>query len=1174
LYLKSLTLRGFKSFADRTVLRFEKGVTGIVGPNGSGKSNISESVMWVLGEQSARSLRSGSMEDVIFAGSSSRPALGMVEVSLAFSNNDGLLPIEFSEVTVTRRLYRSGESDYYINNSPCRLLDIQDLLSDSGLGKGLYSIIGQGRLEEILNSKPEEKRMLLEEAAGIIKHKKRKDRALKKLSSMDQNLQRAKDISVEITRQLKPLRVQANKAKQFNELSDELRAIDIGLAVFDLKDLQEDWENILFVENSLIERLTDLKQELTERHTATEKLQLEFETKNFYSGDISEKRRKLQSIEDKVRSSLDLLEEKGKNIEQRIAEVRHAISQSEQRKNGLVDQRRWLEKEKSSLKTDIDKNDQLLAKFEKRRTEINKKRIDVESELSDLRTKILTENRAADAYRSETADLNLAIQAAESKLQFFTNEFEGLTKKRVSLYQKIDEKKRDLEVIGIELTRFEYRVNDLENSRNQLQEDLDLSKKLENELKQKHAAVKARINALEDIVQSFPTTEDITVSFNTIDMLGVIGLIKDAISVRPEYERAIEAALGADIFCIALEDSDTLQKMAANKGAVELNLSSFVTNDKARFKLPTDKFHSSVWALDVISYPESFKHAVSALLSHIYIVSDFATALSLQDKIGDEILVTMDGEVLLPNGKVIFGASSEAIGILGYQRELEQLAIDLAGFESAIEKEASSQNELSTKINAIVQQKEDRSKQLRSKVVEKSNYKQSIEDMEPELTRTAAQEKTIGEKIFEIEAKLKDDTEKLSRLKHESKAQQDKLFTLQYNSDEIQKNREALFDEETKLKIDIAKIHADINALKDRLSHNTRRLDRISDELDNFDNQNLTERDFLSHLKKLFAKIPLLKIAYKQMLTAVSFRHDQISEMTLFEEGSLEDLRQELRQGQLEVNKLNDLIESAMSQLHEAELHKAQLELKVTSAVQRIVDEYDVPLEKALEQGIALPREEAESQASSLRHKIALLGPINPIAIDEYARLEGRHKVFTEQMDDLQRGRRALMKVISAIEQKMKDCFVETYERVNEGFQHVFESLFPGGHAELVMVDPDDAYNSGVDIIAQPSGKRLQRISLLSGGEKSLVALAFSFALYQIKPSPFYILDEVEAALDDINLQRFMSLLTKLKHNSQVLIITHQRRTMEICDTLYGVSMQADGVSRLISQKFSEVTLV
>ncbi|MBI4733703.1 MAG: chromosome segregation protein SMC [Rubrobacteridae bacterium] len=1175
MYLKSLTLRGFKSFADRTVLRFENGVTGIVGPNGSGKSNISEAVMWVLGEQSARSLRSGSMEDVIFAGSSSRPALGMVEVSLSFSNNDGILPIEFSEVTITRRLYRSGESDYYINNSPCRLLDIQDLLSDSGLGKGLYSIIGQGRLEEILNSKPEEKMMLLEEAAGIIKHKKRRDRALKRLSSMDQNLQRAKDISVEITRQLKPLRTQANKTRQFNDLSDELRSLDIGLAVFDLKDLQDDWEKTIFVENDLKERIADLKQELSARHEATEKLQLEFETKNFYSGDISEKRRKLQSVEDKVRSGIDLLEEKGKNIEQRIAEVRYAINQSDQRKNKLTDQRRWLEKEKSSLVSDIEQHDQLLEKFEKQFTEINEKRKAVEDELGNLKLQLQAEGRASDNCRAESANLNVAIHNAENQLNFYNNELESLTKKRMSIYQQLDEKKRDLEIIGIEVTGLEFQVNDLEMSRTKLQNEFDQANKKENELRQYFAGVKARIEALKDIVDSFPTTEDITGSFKSYDSAGIIGLVKDVIKVRPEYEKAIEAALGADIFCVALENSEVLQQIASNKNDYDsINLTSFVPNDKARAKPPTNDLFATVWALDVVSYPETYKHTINALLSHVYIASDFNAASSLQEKLEDQMMVTMDGEILLPNGKVIFGAASEAIGILGYQRELEELADKLDEYDKAINKENTVQNELKARINSINQQKEIHSKQLRSKMVQQSNFKQSIKDLEPELSRVSAKVNSMTDRVKTIEKRFTDDKEKLTRLNHESRAQKDKVFNLQFRFDELQKDREAFLNEEMKLKIDMGKIRADLNSLNDRSSHNTKRLTGVTRELENFDTQNDTEREFLDHLKKLFEKIPLVKTAHKQLLTAVSFRHDQISEMTLFEEGSLEDLRQELRQGQIEINKLSDLAESTMERLHEAELRKAQLELKVTSAVQKVVDEYDVPLEKALEQGIAVPREEAESRASALRRKIAALGPINPIAIEEFEQLQERHRVFTEQMEDLQRGRRALMKVINAIELKMKDCFVETFEKVNEGFQHVFESLFPGGHAELVMTDPDDIYNSGVDIAAQPSGKRLQRISLLSGGEKSLVALAFSFALYQIKPSPFYILDEVEAALDDINLQRFIALLIRLKLNSQVLIITHQRRTMEVCDTLYGVSMQADGVSRLISQKFSEVTLV
>lgn len=1173
MYLKSLTLRGFKSFAERTVLRFETGVTAIVGPNGSGKSNISDAVIWVLGEQSPRSLRSGSMDDVIFAGSSARAALGMSEVSLTLSNTDGLLPIEFTEVTITRRLYRSGESDYYINNSPCRLLDIQELLSDSGLGKGLYSIIGQGRLEETLNSKPDDKRLLIEEAAGILKHKKRKDKALKKLGSMDANLQRAKDIAQEIGRQLKPLKNQANKAQEHLALTNKLRSLEIGLAIIDLNELQSDWENTVANEAGMKERLTQLKEELAAAHIKAEKLQLEFETKNFFSGDISEKRRKLQSVEEKVRSNINLLKEKTKNIEQRVGEVKHNISQSEQRKHSLIDQQRWLEKEKAALSSEIDKNSSTLVELKSKVEDIYSKRQEIEESIAGLKLKVQAETRASDGYQHGINELQLSIQTAENQLSFLKNELEILIKRKNDLYQRIEQKKRDTEVAGIEITRLEFQFNEVSMVIDQLKAELEANRGIEGELRQEFAGLKARIKALEDIIDSFPTLDDVSESLGSFDMPEILGLLKDAIKVRPEYERAIEAVLGGDIFCVVLENSENLKKLVYAKDADSLSLTSFIASDRARFKLPTNRLPMATWALDVVTYPGEFKYAVSALLSHVYIVPDFHTAFALQDRTDGEILVTADGEVILPNGKIIFGAASEAIGILGYQRELEDLNGVIADVEQKIKKAETVQEETRRKLERFEAQRDDIRVRLQAKKVDKSNLKQSLEDAEPELAKLSNQETALRSKISALDKKLKDESESILRLRQEHKVQKDKLSSLQFTLDDSTKTRDSYLEEESRLKIALGKVKVDIESLNERISHNSRRIPGINKELNNFDTEMEKEQDFLDYLVKLHAKIEPLKSVFEQVLESVAFRHDQISEMTIFEEGSLEDLRNELRQSQLDVNKTNDRIESTIRQLHEIEVKKAQLELKVTSAVQKVVDEYDVPLEKALEMGLAVDRGHAETEASGLRRRIAMLGPINPIAVEEYTQLEDRHKLFMEQIEDLQRSKRALLRVISAIDQKMKTRFVETFEKVNESFQAVASSLFPGGNAELILTEPDDTQNSGVDIIAQPGGKKLQRLSLLSGGEKSLVALAFSFALYQTKPSPFYILDEVEAALDDINLQRFIALLNRIKQDSQVLIITHQRRTMEVADSLYGVSMQADGVSRLISQKFSEVTV-
>ncbi|NCO65220.1 chromosome segregation protein SMC [Candidatus Aquicultor secundus] len=1173
MHLKSLTLRGFKSFAERTVLRFETGVTAIVGPNGSGKSNISDAVIWVLGEQSPRSLRSGSMDDVIFAGSSARAALGMSEVSLTLSNTDGLLPIEFTEVTITRRLYRSGESDYYINNSPCRLLDIQELLSDSGLGKGLYSIIGQGRLEETLNSKPDDKRLLIEEAAGILKHKKRKEKALKKLGSMDANLQRAKDIAQEIGRQLKPLKNQANKAQEYLALNSKLRSLEIGLAIIDLNELQDDWETAVSHEANLKEQLMQLKEDLTAEHTKAEKLQLEFETKNFYSGDISEKRRKLQSDEEKIRSNVNLLDEKAKNIDQRIGEIRHTISQSEQRKHSLIDQQRWLEKQKAALSSEIDKNSSILIELKGKVEDVYKKRQDIEESIAGLKAKVQAEARMSDSYQHGVNELQLSIHTAENQLIFLKNELGLLVKRKTDLYQRIEQKKRDTEVTGIEITRLEFQFNELTMVIDQLKAELETKRMAEGELRQELAGLKARIKALEDIIGSFPTLNDVAESLGSIDMPEVIGLLKDAIQVRPEYERAIEAVLGGDIFCVVLENSDSLKKLVSAKDVESLSLTSFIASDRARFKLPTNRLPMATWALDVITYPSEFKYAVSALLSHVYIVPDFHTALTLQERTEGEILVTGDGEVVLPNGKIIFGAASEAIGILGYQRELDDMNAVIADVEKKIKTTEAAQDEIRQKLDRFTTQKDDIWASLQTKKVDKSNLKQSLDDAEPEVAKLTDQEKALRTKVNSLEKRFKEESESILRLRQEYKVQKDKLAALQFTFDDSTKSRESYLEEESRLKVELGKVKVDIESLNERISHNARRIPGINKELNNFDIQMEKEREFLDYLVKLHAHIAPLRSAFKQVLESVIFRHDQISEMTLFEEGSLEDLRQDLRQSQLDANKTSDRVENTIRQLHEVEVKKAQLELKVTSAVQKVVDEYDVPLEKALEKGLAVEREEAEAEASALRRRIAVLGPVNPIAVEEYTQLEDRHKLFMEQIEDLQRSKRALLRVISAIEQKMKTRFVETFEKVNESFQAVAASLFPGGHAELILTDPDDTQNSGVDIIAQPGGKKLQRLSLLSGGEKSLVALAFSFALYQTKPSPFYILDEVEAALDDVNLQRFIALLNRIKLDSQILIITHQRRTMEVADSLYGVSMQADGVSRLISQKFSEVTV-
>jgi chromosome segregation protein len=770
-----LALRGFKSFAERTVIQFEPGITAIVGPNGSGKSNISDAVMWVLGEQSPRSLRSGSMEDVIFSGSAVKPALGMAEASLCLSNEDSTLPIEFTEVTITRRLYRSGESDYYINNSPCRLLDIHELLSDTGLGRGMYSIIGQGRLEEILSSKPEERRILIEEAGGILKHKKRKERAIRKLASMDQNLQRVKDIAQEIHRQLKPLRNQANKAQEYLVLSEKLRTLEIGLAIYELKELQEEWEEVVVAEDRLNAGLAKLRSNYAAEHASYEKLQLEFENKNFSSRDIGEKRRSLQSAEEKIHSSIRLLEEKSKNVEQRIREVKRTISQAEQRKGNLIAQRHWHKKEKVALRADLERKGAALSNLEAEVDEIQSKRKQLESTIEELRREEQSGSRAVSSHQSAVNELQLSIQTTENQLEFLRTELEALVKKKHGSLQRAEEKKNEVERIDTELADFENQLNELTVLIERLSAEYKEKRSEVGRLQQELAGTRARVKALEDIVNSFPTIKDIAVSLGVTDMPDMVGLVKDAIRVRPEYEKAIGAVLGGDIFCVVVEKTESLKNLILSKRNEPVGITSFISNDRVKYDLQDMRLPFGTSALDVVSYPKEFKHVVQMLLGNVYIVTDLDAALSLQEELKNEVLVTVDGEIIFPNGKVVLGAVSETVGILGYQRELRELRDCITENENTIMEIEEVKAEIDHRLEELNIQENGVLVKVQAMKVEQSRLKQSLADVDHERSRLVNQEERMHYKIHELEQKLRDDGERILGIKQEAKVHNDKL---------------------------------------------------------------------------------------------------------------------------------------------------------------------------------------------------------------------------------------------------------------------------------------------------------------------------------------------------------------------------------------------------------------
>lgn len=1176
MHLKTLALRGFKSFADKAVLKFEPGVTVIVGPNGSGKSNITDAVLWVLGEQSPRSLRGSSMEDVIFAGSSERSPLGVAEVSLCLDNSDGSLPIEFSEVTIARRMFRSGENEYFINGSPCRLLDIQDLLSDSGLGRERYSIIGQGRLEEILASKPEERRLLIEEAAGVLKHKKRKERALKKLISMEQCLVRVRDVLGEVNRQLRPLKEQANRTRIFNDCKSQLRELEIDLAVRDLRELQARWNSLEDKEAELEARIGELKQKLTRKDQEVEGFQIQLEERGLYAGDLGEQRRCLQSIQERFNSRLLLLEEKGKNLIERLSGIRQKIHQLETGK-------RKKEEELAELRNEKDAADaQLKALYSeltdaRRRAEVaRKKRKAADEELGVLEEKTQTLRESLASNQSNLSTLKSAVVSAENQIAFLEEQEKALIANLKGVERSLRENEQRLAGLSKELKKEEASLEQTRKKVSDCSKAIESAQRREREVGGQVTECNARIRVLESSKKNlagFP--RGVAWLLSSEDRLpGVVGAVAELIEIPAKYEKAIEAALGPSMFCVITRTLKNAERAlaAAKKEGVGWVFFSPIEGDEEMVVPAPPNIPSPIKASDVIRCDRHIKGVIEYLLNGVYIVEDSGISSDLLiENSTNCTLVTLSGEVFTGRKLGIGCEGEESFSTLASRRELETFKKQEKMLQNSLQKLTKEREDLERKLAELLESEKGVFDELQKRRAEERDLNAENARLKIDFADTETKRKRVEEEIANLNGKMIEDKKAMGNAQREVAEAVEELNRLKEEIGKAVKKREADFKEATLVGKEVAECQVKLASLREREIHTKKQTMIVQEELAEIKRLLNSEQEIIAALERLRARIQPVHALFTQLLERVEWWAIKLQNLAAGEEAFFKGVRDSLKKAQDEIRSLTRQLEGEQKELHVVGLDKAQLELKVTDAVEKIVEEYDVPLERALQNypGDFL-REECEAKAKRLRFKIASLGPINPIAVDEYSELEKRQCFLEDQLDDLQESKKTLKKVIIAIDKKIKDRFLLVFEEVNQHFQSIFSYLFPGGQANLILSDSDNPLESGVEIEAQPSGKKLQRLSLLSGGETALVALAFLFAIYHTRPSPFYILDEVEAALDDVNLQRFIDLLYKLRDGTQFLIISHQRRTIEMADVLYGVSMQADGVSKLFSQKLSE----
>ena len=1172
MYLKSLTLKGFKSFADRSRLVLESGVTVIVGPNGSGKSNVADAVLWVLGEQSAKALRGNSMEDVIFAGSSARQAVGVAEVDLVLDNSDGTLPLEFSEVTITRRMFRNGESEYLINQSPCRLMDVQELLHDTGLGRDTHSIISQGRIDEVLNAKPEDRRALIDEAAGVLKHKKRKERALRKLASMDLHVDRISDVLAEIDRQLKPLRRQADKAAEHQELQAELKTLEVAIAVGDLRVLREQWDAVEKREREQDAEIDLARYRLAERERELATFQSLLEEKGLFVGDLSEQRRRLQSVLERTNSGLLLLEEKGKNLVERLSELRQTIYQSDTRRQTRNRELDQIAEDRAVTEAKIQALYTQLGELRREAEAAKKERLAADEALSAVMLDARRTRKELDEARLDLAEVQHTISGATLESEMLEKRADAIKTGKTDLMQTLSARRNRLEHVGSLLTRTRKEANLAATEVDKHVRLVDARRGTLEKARAEFAEVNARVRALEEMDRAFESASPALAWLlaREHELEGVIGPVTDHVSVPAEYETVLERTLGADIFCVLLADRKHVDRTVAvleEHGATDFSLmpvSAAVTHD-----LPATG--PGVRLMDVLTCDPGIRDALESLIGDVRVVESLADSLEATG--GPWRLATRSGHTVWPSGKVRVGPSlTEDSGMLARQRELVGLRETFAARQASVGESESALIAAEESLQASQQDALELGQRIAALAGEESSLVEEVGRIEQAITDTDAEAAAVDLRLRQIEERTTRDRPHERTLAERIAVGLARIEELEDLTVTRREERDARFREESEVAGRLAACQVEIAAVSEREVHLKRRFGALTAEMRELGATVERSKSTEEALEALRERIQPLHDTYSELLERAEHWADRLRDRARFEAADSESLRATIHGAQEAVKTAQAGVEEAAESMSEIRVDKAQLEVQVTAAVARIVEDLGIPIERALDAEPVEDRAEAVERAHRLRKRMANLGPVNPVALEEFEGLANRRDFMQGQLDDLASSRKALQKVVSAIDRKVRDRFLETFELVDRHFQDIFSLLFPGGTASLAMTEPDDPESTGVEVVAQPRGKKLQKMSLLSGGEKSLTALALLFAVYRTRPCPFYVLDEVEAALDDTNLRRFIAFVDSLRTHTQFIVVTHQRRTMETADVLYGVSMQADGVTKVVSQKMERTS--
>jgi chromosome segregation protein len=1198
MYVKSLTMKGFKSFASSTHLRLEPGITCIVGPNGSGKSNVVDALAWVLGEQGAKSLRGGSMEDVIFAGTAGRPPLGRAEVSLTIDNTDGALPIDYIEVTISRTMFRSGGSEYAINGTGCRLLDIQELLSDSGIGREMHVIVGQGQLDAVLRATPEERRGFIEEAAGVLKHRKRKERALRKLEAMEANLTRITDLTGEIRRQLGPLGRQAETARRAAVIQVDVRDARLRLLADDLIQLTATLEQEVADETALLVRRTEVEDGLGRLGGRIAELEAAGEAARPELARAQERWYALSRLTERLTSTGSLAAERVRLLRQDLADdAREAGSGTtsrdpeELRRQAaeLLGQHEALLVEVADATAALEAAvsgrvdaEQAYTAEQQRLARVARAVADRREGLARLAGQVAAKASRIEAAEGEIGRMRETVQAARGRSAQAEREFAALE----SSIAAEEAGEEDLD------SGYESAAAHLERLRVQLEELQEAERTAERD----RQASAARVDALELSLRRKDGAAALLAAGDEAHTIS--GSVASLLEVEAGREGAVAAALGWAGDALAV---DTLAGAAAavtrlrsdDAGQAGLLVPETAGSvDRAAWPaLP----HGARWALDVVTCPDRLRPAVERMLERVALVEDADAAAALLHR--SVIAVTRDGDVFGPGW--VRGGSAAAPSFLEIRAAVDEARERLAEASSRGERARFAIGALSSRVAEAADTVEAALDQLHESDAKMSAVAEKLGALGVAVRSARAEAERTELAIAVAEGALETDRAEHGALteRYDAAVGQPGV-SIGADGEAGDAGEDLSTDERDRL--DAAATAARAHETELRLALRTReeRARALHDRATSLEAAAVAEIDARARhearrLRRLreadVAEAVRVGAAYAAGVLADAADQADVLRRRAEEARTARDA--ELGVLRREVVVLQDQLRELTDSVHRDEVARAQQRLRIEQLETRAIEELGVDPTTLVEEfgphrlvpqpppdgsdepaePVAYVREVQEKRLRSGERRLAALGRINPLALEEFSALEERHTFLTTQLEDLKRSKRDLLDILREVDERIERVFTEAYHDVAVQFERVFARLFPGGEGRLVLTDPSSMLTTGLDVEARPPGKKIKRLSLLSGGERSLVAVALLIAIFTARPSPFYILDEVEAALDDANLGRLLVLLEELRDSSQLIVITHQRRTMEIADALYGVTMRGDGVTTVVSQRMTEV---